>query len=90
MKPTVNSEGIAEFIMPVKPETLFPIVDPRDFGHIVLALLKNPTKYYGKKVLAASEEITMPNLAETYTRGTSGDPYKLEDYISNTISIDLQ
>jgi hypothetical protein len=65
----VNSEGVAQFVLPAKPDTLVPLVDPRDFGHIVLALLKEPSKYFGKKVLAAGESLTLPQVVETHKRG---------------------
>jgi hypothetical protein len=64
-----NNEGVAEFVFGVKPDTLIPIFDTRDTGNIVLQLLKQPTKYFGKRILAASEYISFPQMVETYKKG---------------------
>jgi hypothetical protein len=72
-KANVNNEGIAEFTLPVKPNTLIPLVDIQDSGHIVLEVLQNPSKYVGQRILVAGEYLTYPQIVETYKRGILDD-----------------
>jgi len=69
-------DGTLEFRMPAPGDFPYPFNDPlTSLGPIVLAMLKDPTKYNGKVVPIIAEEISFNRIAETFSEVT-GIPAK--------------
>ncbi|KAK4698446.1 hypothetical protein P7C70_g7829, partial [Phenoliferia sp. Uapishka_3] len=91
--PRIAEDGTAEFCMPIfTGETLFPVLSAEDdTGPVVLALLREPagSPYLGKAISIASEELTLPEMAEVYQKVTGHKarhvplPDETFDYISS-------
>jgi uncharacterized protein YbjT (DUF2867 family) len=74
-KVNVRPDGVAELSLPVHETARLPLLDIEDTGIFVLAAFENRDKYNGKKILGASEYITLPQFAATYTKVT-GKPFE--------------
>ncbi|GCE13468.1 NmrA/HSCARG family protein [Tengunoibacter tsumagoiensis] len=54
--------------MPLKPTTKVQVIAADDIGAFAALALKEPQKFLGKAIELAGDELTMPQVAETFTR----------------------
>jgi len=76
MKPSVNEkDGYVEFVWStIDGNTLFPLVSAyTDLGPIVKAILENPEKWVNLEIPVVGDVLTIPQVAETYSKVT-GQP----------------
>lgn len=60
--------------LPVKQDTLVPVINIEEFGRFVLAMFDGPDQFANKQVYAANEYITFPRLLELITNQLGLNP----------------
>jgi len=70
MAPKKGEDGVVTFAMPMRADVGLPMFDVSDTGRWVAPLFDNPKPHVGKVYLMASEYITVPNIAKTFTEVT--------------------
>jgi len=62
----VLESGTLEWSIPVRADMALPTIDIDQFGQYVLQVLEEPERWTGKRVLAASEYLTLDQMARQY------------------------
>ncbi|KAJ8651941.1 hypothetical protein O0I10_012488 [Lichtheimia ornata] len=69
--PLRNQDGSIVIHSPFRDDVKIPIIDmDADFGKFVAPAFLDPVKFHHKKIMAASEYITVPQMVEAYTSVT--------------------
>jgi uncharacterized protein YbjT (DUF2867 family) len=69
----VTARGIIEWRLPLRHDVALPLIDIDQLGLYVERALRNPQEYLDKRILCASEYLTLDQCAAIYTR-VSGVP----------------
>lgn len=68
-----EKEGKTVFNLAMKPDTKLQMIAAEDIGAITTAIFNNPKEYLGKEIEIAGDDLTMPEVAEIYSKVTGKD-----------------
>lgn len=77
-----ESDGKLTFTIALKPDTKLQMIAVDDIGAITAIVFRDPEKYIGKEIEIAGDELTIPEVADAYTK------IKAKEYTFNELPMD--